>query len=42
MFHNLGFFVAFNIKDAKKTTTKIEKEKKKVIIAIINIPKKVN
>ena len=29
MFHNLGFFVAFNIKDAKKTTTKIEKKKKK-------------
>ena len=35
MFHNLGFFVAFNIKDAKKkTTTKIEKKKKKVLIAI--------
>lgn len=29
MFHNLGFFVAFNIKDAKKTNNKNRKEKKK-------------
>lgn len=34
MFHNLGFFVAFNIKDAKKTNNKNRKEKKKVLIAI--------
>lgn len=29
MFHNLGFFVAFNIKDAKKNNNKNRKEKKK-------------
>ena len=29
MFHNLGFFVAFNSKDAKKNNNKNRKEKKK-------------
>ena len=29
MFHNLGFFVAFNIKDAKKKNNKNRKGKKK-------------
>lgn len=29
MFHNLGFFVAFNIKDAKKKQQQKQKRKKK-------------
>lgn len=36
MFHNLGFFVAFNIKDAKKNNNKNRKEKKKKVLIAIN------
>lgn len=34
MFHNLGFFVAFNSKDAKKNNKNRKEKKKKVLIAI--------
>lgn len=36
MFHNLGFFVAFNIKDAKKKQQQKQKRKKKKVLIAIN------